>query len=192
MYTTYVWPIKNWFHSTLCFVQLYCPSWNKKKTRPSFTISENFVFMKHWRPWCWQFRRIKQWNFELLFRLLEKQTQCRKLESFNKLLLIDYLQLRIAILQLRGRSGGQTWNRGAQSSNGGQGTTASSLATAMRHCVIQLKDHQIVETAEKIYMTPITWPVIAIWISFSFLCVDIDLFVIFLCTSDFYSLTYTQ
>jgi len=29
-------------------------------------------------------------------------------ESFNKLLLIDYLQLRIAILQLRGSSRGQT------------------------------------------------------------------------------------
>jgi len=41
----------------------------------------------------------------LRFCLLEKRTQCRKLESCNKLLLIDYLQLRIGILQLRGRSG---------------------------------------------------------------------------------------
>jgi len=42
----------------------------------------------------------------LRFCLFEKRTQCRKLESFNKLLLIDYLQLPIAILQLRGSSGG--------------------------------------------------------------------------------------
>jgi len=49
--------------------------------------------------------------------------QCFKLESFNELLLMDLLQLRIAILQLCGSSGDQTWNGGAQSLNGGSGTT---------------------------------------------------------------------
>jgi len=43
----------------------------------------------------------------LRFCLLEKRTQCRKRESFNKLLLIDYPQLRLAILQLRGSSGAE-------------------------------------------------------------------------------------
>jgi len=55
-----------------------------------------------WRSWI------------LRFCLLEKRTQCRKLESFNKQLPIDYLQLRIAFLQLRGSSGGQTWNGGVR------------------------------------------------------------------------------
>jgi len=59
----------------------------------------------------------------LRFSLLEERTQCRKLESFNKLLPINYLQLRLAIPQLRGSSGVQTWNEGAQSLNGEPGTT---------------------------------------------------------------------
>jgi len=44
--------------------------------------------------------------------------------SCNKQLPVDYLQLRIAFLQLRGSSGCQTWNGGAQSLNGWPGTTA--------------------------------------------------------------------
>jgi len=44
---------------------------------------------------------------------------------------IDYLQLRIAFSQLRGSSGGHTWNGGRQSLNGGPGTTAPPLSTAM-------------------------------------------------------------
>jgi len=57
----------------------------------------------------------------LCFCLLEKRKQCRKLESLNKLLLINYLQLRIAILQLRGSSGGKHEMGVAQSLNGGAG-----------------------------------------------------------------------
>jgi len=66
----------------------------------------------------------------LHFCSLEKQTQCRKLEYFNKPLLIDYLHLRIGILQLRGSSGGPNMKWGAQSWNGGTGTTGLPLATA--------------------------------------------------------------
>jgi len=58
---------QNWFHSTLCFVQLYCPSWNKNNTRSWLITSEHFVYIKYSRPLCWQFRRLKQWNFALLF-----------------------------------------------------------------------------------------------------------------------------
>ena len=52
--------------------------------------------------------------------LLEKRTQCRKLNSFNKLLLSDYLQLRIAFLQLRGCSG-------AKHEMGGQAPLAMTM-----------------------------------------------------------------
>jgi len=63
--------------------------------------------------------------------LLEKRTQCRKLDSFNKPLLIDYFQLRIAILQVRGSSGGQTWYGGHRVQMGGRAPLATLLTTAM-------------------------------------------------------------
>jgi len=67
----------------------------------------------------------------LRFCLLEKGTQCRKLNSFNKLLLLDYLQLRIAFLQLRGCSRAKHEMGGHRVQMGGPGTTGPPLATAM-------------------------------------------------------------
>ena len=71
-------------------------------------------------------------NSEILrFCLLEKRMQCRKLDSFNKLLLIDYLQLRIEILKLCCSSGDQTWNGGAQNLHGGRAPLSNTLVTTM-------------------------------------------------------------
>jgi len=95
--------------------------------RSWFTISENLVYIKHSRPFYWQFLRLEKFDFVLLFTW-KKNTMS---VSCNKQLPIDYLQLRIAFLQLRDSSGGQTWNGGAQSLNGGQGTTVPPLSTAM-------------------------------------------------------------
>jgi len=67
----------------------------------------------------------------LRFRLLEKRTQSRKLEPFNKLLLIDYLQLRIAILQQRGSAGGKHEMGGTEFKWGGRAPLTHPLATAL-------------------------------------------------------------
>ena len=119
-----------------CFVQLYCPSWTTNKTRSWFTISEKFVYIKHSRPLCWQYRQLKQWNFAFLFTW-----------KMNAMSQTKFIQQAIAYwLSTTAHSistaswlfGGQTWNGGHRIQMSGPCTTGPPLATAMMqsqaHC----------------------------------------------------------
>jgi len=104
------------FRSTLLFVM--------KQKQDALLVYHKWKFCLHeaFKTFMLAIPATKTVEF-CAFVCLKKQTQCRKLELFNNVLLINYLQLRMAIVQLRGSSGGQIWNRGARSSNGGSGTT---------------------------------------------------------------------
>ena len=102
VYTNYVWVLKlisqySVFRTTLLSIMKY---------------KQDALLVYHKRKFCLH-KALKTpmlaipatKTVEFYVCLLEKRTQCRKLNSFNKLLLSDYLQLRIAFLQLRGCSG---------------------------------------------------------------------------------------